>query len=301
MPKGVDPAAWARFFNFVVRGGGASDHPARAEEHWNTVAAGRPLRDIEYVLTLQQHHRETIIPFLIDHCGLAGKRVVEFGAGTGGLAVAMAQAGVAEVDAVEPISANAQTGVSRVQAFGLEDRIRFHHVEDTSRLPFAASRFDACVCSSVLQYVPDVRTRAKLLEEMWRVVRPGGVLAICQSGNALMPGGPHSTAWWSNLAPDRAARAGHTRGVAYWELARVLRPLGCTLLRPRRRGDSELARWRKRTAKGRLRPRGRVVHGALLGVYATIEGIVGGACGLPVAVAMPYLNVAFVKSLGRPA
>jgi SAM-dependent methyltransferase len=298
-PSELDREAWDRFFDLVLQGGGASDYPKRRSEHYHSVAQGRSLRDVQYVLDLPRHHANTIIPFLMGQCGLGGRHVLEFGAGTGGLSVAMVQAGAAAVTAVEPVRVNYEAGVWRTRAYGMEDRISFHHVEDTGRLPFAEATFDACVCAGVLQYVPEASDRARLLREMWRVVKPDGVLVVGHSGNGIIPGGPHSTTWWSNLAPARAARAGHKRGVPYWELARVLKPLGCRLVLPADRSQSELTRWRNRLGPGRLSRRGKIVHCSLSSVYSVLEGVVGGLCGLPVAVLMPYLNVAFVKRAAK--
>lgn len=46
---------------------------------------------------------------------------------------------------------------------------------DTEALPFADESFDAVVCQFALMYFPD---RVKALQEMWRVLRPGGRLAV---------------------------------------------------------------------------------------------------------------------------
>lgn len=50
-------------------------------------------------------------------------------------------------------------------------------VADARALPFANARFDACVCVSVIEHVPGDGD-AVAMAEMWRVLRPGGVLHL---------------------------------------------------------------------------------------------------------------------------
>jgi SAM-dependent methyltransferase len=49
------------------------------------------------------------------------------------------------------------------------------HVGDVTRLPFADNSFDKMILSEVLEHLPDERAA---LIEAWRVLRPGGILAI---------------------------------------------------------------------------------------------------------------------------
>ena len=57
--------------------------------------------------------------------------MLEFGAGTGGLSVAMVLGGVKRVCAVEPIAINCEAGKWRTRAYGLEGAIKYHHLPDT--------------------------------------------------------------------------------------------------------------------------------------------------------------------------
>src|SRR3712207_3107403 len=103
-PEGVlDVAAWEHFWQLIARGVGVCDYPDRPEELVPSSGAFF-LQEVDRV----EHHRRNSIPFLIEHCGLAGRSVLEFGAGTGGMAVAMVRAGVRAVTAVEPVALNAE-------------------------------------------------------------------------------------------------------------------------------------------------------------------------------------------------
>ncbi len=50
-------------------------------------------------------------------------------------------------------------------------------VEDATRLSFPDASFDACLCLSVIEHVPGDGD-ATAMAEMWRVLRPGGVLHL---------------------------------------------------------------------------------------------------------------------------
>jgi ubiquinone/menaquinone biosynthesis C-methylase UbiE len=287
----VDLPAWERFCALVARGGGVSDHPRRPGDQG-------PASDTFFWLELARvdHHRRAAVPFLIEHCGLSGRSVLEFGAGTGGLSVAMVQAGVACVQAIEPIALNCEAGRWRTRAYGLEGAIQFHHLPDTRHLPFASGTFDAVVCSSVLQYVPDAGDRRTLLTEMARLTRPGGLLIICGSGNGLYPAGPHSSRWWSNLLPARATRRGHNRGITFWELYRTLRPLGFGAFRP---ASAAVERWRRR-ALGRCPTlSSRVTVAAVVAVVRTVGVLLSRLTGVPLEAFLPYPELAYRKRGGK--
>lgn len=292
----LEPQAWEMLSRLVGRGAGVCDE----EQPEGRDPPPASVETREYLMSLVEHHRSNTIPFLIERCGLQGKSVLEFGSGTGGLAIAMIQAGVGAVTGVEPNRMNHEASDWRKRAYRLEDRVDFHYVPNTSRLPFAEDRFDACVCSSVLQYVPDGELRRRLLIEMHRVVKPGGLVIVCASGNGLLPAGPHSSRWWSNLAPRRAERRGDRRGVTYWEIRRALAPLGAARVRPADPGDSELVRWRRRALERGLSGPPLLAHRAALAAYALLEATVCRLTDTPIEAFTPYVTVAFRKRAAPP-
>jgi len=74
-------------------------------------------------------------------------------------------------------------------------------MSDLHRLPFAASRFQAVVCSEVLEHLHDYRSA---IREMARVLQPGGTLAIS------VPMFLSEKGCWK-LSDDYPGEAGHLR------------------------------------------------------------------------------------------
>ena len=129
---------------------------------------------------------------LIDQLGLqAGQRVLDVGSGTGQLAFALADR-VSPGGSVDGV--DAATGmVSRAER---NNRRRPRPVTFTEaraqQLPFAAETFDAVTCTLALHHVAADDRRAAV-EEMRRVLRPGGRLLIADfepSADGRVPFGP---------------------------------------------------------------------------------------------------------------
>jgi ubiquinone/menaquinone biosynthesis C-methylase UbiE len=117
-------------------------------------------------------HREELL------AGLTG-RVIEIGAGNG-LNFAHYPAGVTEVTAVEPEPHLRRSATEAARKAGMP--VPVHVVAGTAQaLPAADGSFDAAVCSLVLCSLPDV---SQALNEVRRVLRPGGELRFYEHGSA---------------------------------------------------------------------------------------------------------------------
>jgi ubiquinone/menaquinone biosynthesis C-methylase UbiE len=100
----------------------------------------------------------------------AGLRWIDVGCGTGAFTELLVErCAPAEVQGIDPSEGQLTFARARPGA-----RLAEFRRGDAMALPFPADRFDAAVMALVLVFVPDP---AKGIEEMARVVRPGGTVA----------------------------------------------------------------------------------------------------------------------------
>ena len=116
--------------------------------------------------------REVLIA-LAGHCAdlTPGSHVLDAGCGTGRLAHLLAGHRVTQADLA--------LGMCRVASANNQPTVN----ATLQSLPFAGGTFDAVVCSLVLQWLPDWK---HALQELRRVVRPGGLLAVSTFGPATL-------------------------------------------------------------------------------------------------------------------
>lgn len=99
-----------------------------------------------------------------------GQRVLDVACGTGVLTRAVADAVTATASAVGLDIDPGMLAVARAQRPDIE-----WHQASADRLPFPAANFDAVVSQFGLMFFP---SPARALGEMWRVLKPGGCLAV---------------------------------------------------------------------------------------------------------------------------
>jgi len=144
--------------------------------------------------------------------------VFEFGCNIGATAVVLAQLG-AKVTAVDIDVRMVEIARANARRYGVDDRITFSVMEDSTRLPYAPETFDHIVCNSVLEYVDSVLL-AGVEAELQRVLRVAGLLLVTSTSNRLWPREVHSHSWVSNYLPRGFDRWFGTRerGVFPWQI-----------------------------------------------------------------------------------
>jgi len=112
-----------------------------------------------------------------------GMRILDAGCGYGRNLVHLLREG-AEVYALD---ANAE-GVSHVRALAAElapelpeENFKVGVIE---KMPFPDEFADVVICSSVLHFAKDEAHFLKMVDELWRVLRPGGML-FCRLGSRI--------------------------------------------------------------------------------------------------------------------
>ena len=127
-----------------------------------------------------------------------GDFVLDVGCGSGASALPAAQAvgpngQVIGVDLSERLL---DLGRDKAARSGLEN-IEFR-LGDMERLGYPAGQFDAVVCVFAIFFVPDMERQ---VAELWRMVRPGGQLAITTWGPGMFE--PGATFWWDCIRRER--------------------------------------------------------------------------------------------------
>jgi ubiquinone/menaquinone biosynthesis C-methylase UbiE len=138
-----------------------------------------------------------------------GDAVLDLCCGAGASAIPAARAvgpagHVLGVDVAGPLLEMARAKAAREGLANIEFRQR-----DATRTGLAGGSFDAVVCVFGVFFAPDM---AAFVAEMWRLVRPGGVLAITTWGQGLWE--PASTCFWESV---RAVEPSLFRAFSPWD------------------------------------------------------------------------------------
>jgi ubiquinone/menaquinone biosynthesis C-methylase UbiE len=180
-PRGLTPYGWRKQHAQQRTELGRSStmehvsHPASTRGH--TLGAPR-LYDIFADIFFLGRRRATFQALIAAAGVYPRQRVLDVGCGTGYFARLLAQAVgpeglVVGIDPSPEMIAYARRKASRAR------NCRFQ-VGTAQALPFPAEYFDVVVSSLVLHHVPD-DLRVPALQEMWRVLRPGGTLLVAEA------------------------------------------------------------------------------------------------------------------------
>lgn len=126
-----------------------------------------------------------------DYASLAGRRVLDVGAGPAEFGSAFAERGAFYVGLDSDPSQHHPMRLPRISSV----------VADGRQLPVASDSFDVTFSSNVLEHVADAGAFG---DELVRVTRPGGVVVLSYT-NWLSPWGGHETSPYHYLGGRRAA------------------------------------------------------------------------------------------------
>ena len=120
-----------------------------------------------------------------------GLNVLDYGCGPAASSVVIAKLG-ANVTGVDPDAKSVKVAVLRIRDLGMQDNLHVQHVPDTRKLPFGDKVFDVVVCNGTIEHIR-ISERQECVREMWRVLKTGGHLFICNSPNSWWPIDSHTT------------------------------------------------------------------------------------------------------------
>ncbi len=188
--------------------------------------------------------RERLMPQIRAFTNLRGMDVLDFGCGTGSTTVVLCEnAESSRITAMDIDPHSLEIAALRLRHHAMEDRVTTHRIPAVRRIgdvPVESGSFDFILANGVLEHVVPFSTRPQVILEMWRLLRPGGMLFISETPNPLWPIDRHTTGlplipWLpARVASKVAASLGrHTpgtdidaqgrRGMSFWEIVRPLR------------------------------------------------------------------------------
>jgi len=142
-----------------------------------------------------------------------GERVLDLCTGTADLAIAALHAapGAARVVGVDFAAAMLRAGLEKSRRARLGDRLALVR-GDATRIPIAAASIDAVTVAFGIRNVEQV---AIACDEMHRVLKPGGRLAILEFAVPTTPGVSALYVWYLNQVLPRIGRAISRHDAAY--------------------------------------------------------------------------------------
>jgi arsenite methyltransferase len=122
---------------------------------------------------------------MLDSLALRGdERVLDVGCGRGLLAIGAAKrlknGKVIGIDVWNPFDLSGNTpdaAKANAKLEGVADKVRIEN-GDAQKLVYPDNHYDVVVSNLALHNIPDQDARAQAISEMWRVLKPGGKLAI---------------------------------------------------------------------------------------------------------------------------
>jgi ubiquinone/menaquinone biosynthesis C-methylase UbiE len=188
---------------------------------WRFENMPRATLDRDY-LRIVDHHLQHLMPHVERYMDPKIKRVLDFGCGSGGSAIALALVHPdvhccgTDIDEQEISIAR-----ERARLYNVADRCEFHHVRPCESLPLPANSFDFSLCSSVLEYAIEVDVRRFCVQEMARMVAPNGLLFFAVP-NRLYPFEIHTRKWGWNYFPKLLNA--RTIDCTAWEVKTLAKP-----------------------------------------------------------------------------
>ena len=251
--------------------------------------------------------RRRLIPQILAFTNLRDLQILDFGCGTGSTTVALAErAEGSRITAIDIDPESLQIARLRFDSHNLAGSIRIQHIQPVvavGDLPFADESFDFILCNGVLEHVVPFAVRPKVILEIWRMLRPGGLLFISETPNVLWPMDRHTTGlplipWLPRELAYRVAVASGRhlpgtnfdvrgwRGMTYWGIIRPLRRSG------HRFELLNVTVVRNRLLPGGLAPDEKMSWKRRVGVFV-LERAVGqplAACGIPCLAFAPFIE-----------
>lgn len=244
---------------------------------------------------------ETLIPWIEYITDLSAKRVLVFGTGGGGTAIALAlKVGDGLIYGVDINEWAINTTKRKSEEYGVSLKLKLFHLSETFPLPFNNEYFDIIVLADVIEHIVD--ERGKYLRDNFKKLKKGGLLVITGTPNLLYPYDFHTTKlflipWMtSNMAHRYATLRGKweehkdldyagRRGTTFWHIKKWLKEENYEIINLRKNFNSIylLSHNRINSKKRKL----------LFRPYKLLENFCS-KFKIPITAFLPYINHLFI-------
>jgi 2-polyprenyl-3-methyl-5-hydroxy-6-metoxy-1,4-benzoquinol methylase len=226
----------SQFIELIARGAASRDiHDAPKASGYAQASSFGSRLFVQREVERPYMHFRNICRYIAD---IPARRLLDVGCGTAALSVALSWAfPETNIDGFDADHSAIKAGQIRISGYGLSDRIDIQAVRYNRVFPFESGSFDIVTCTSVIEFITEKERRETFLQEIHRVVRPGGSIVII-TPNAFYPVELHSHRIFQNWRREVGYPWAPTRA---W-LDRRLK--GCTLhSKPERIADKFRSRF----------------------------------------------------------
>ncbi len=176
---------------------------AHAQKYWKSTEGQQDLE--EHVIERILRDRLEYVPWLNSTLPLRDCTILEIGCGTGSSAVAFSEQG-AKVVGIDPVEIAVSMSQERKKVYGLSN-LSFRHMNavDIDR-NFEKGQFELIIFFASLEHMTHQERKASL-QAAWKLLEPGGHLAVVEAPNRLWFFDDHTASMpFFHWLPDNIAR-----------------------------------------------------------------------------------------------
>ncbi|MCK4662453.1 MAG: methyltransferase domain-containing protein [Bacteroidales bacterium] len=246
---------------------------------------------------------DSVIPWINYVCPLKNQKILIFGTGGGGTAVACAlniNDGI--IYGVDISKWAIETTTKRAKKYDVLKKMQLYHLTSTYPLPFKDNFFDIAIVADVIEHIVD--ERSKYVKNIFNKLKKEGLLIITGTPNLLYPKDIHTTGlyfipwlpkkmaykyaiyrgkWEKGKNLDYAGR----RGITYWHLLKWLKGFNYQIINKKRCFSSNYLK-----NHNRINTRKRKY---LFPFYLFLEIFLSKIFNVPIVAFLPYINHLFIK------
>jgi ubiquinone/menaquinone biosynthesis C-methylase UbiE len=186
--EGVELADFTEFIELIKAGAGAVDIHDDSGVGYARIKGSAADAFIRSEINRVTQHQNKFVR-LLEHFVPPSRRILDVGCCTGGgtLALALSKKLAADlVVGVDPSELSIRAAWARLANYTPAATVKFQVTKANSPTAFEDGYFDLVVSVSVLEFIPRKLDRLRFLQELTRVIKPGGYV-LCFHSETITP------------------------------------------------------------------------------------------------------------------